>query len=337
MKTLALCLAILAICLFQERSVSSEKKIILVDKAENRISDDLADVIKNESEENKDGGYNADANLVDCFSAMKYYYTGGRYHREPVLFRMYSPPKLEPGRKYPLVLWLHGFGESDNDNMRQLSHLQKAMDCFFGENRLEFFMIATQCPKDNPNWFLSVSPEGQGDAPIAIADEILRAVIEEYPVDTDRLGVMGLCSGGDAAWKYVAKHPGRFASLVPCSASVDNLHSSAFADIAVWVFNNKNDTVPYQSVKDFIGVINDQDGNAYLTLGETGGHDTWSNALTNKKVLSWMILQHLDKNGPPQNVDYCFRTRKSLFVMFGLPCLIILVTLLMRTPHAFKS
>ena len=37
-------------------------------------------------------------------------------------YRMIRPESMKAGKKYPLVLFLHGAGERGNDNERQLTH-----------------------------------------------------------------------------------------------------------------------------------------------------------------------------------------------------------------------
>ena len=37
-------------------------------------------------------------------------------------YRMLSPAETDPGKKYPLVLFLHGSGERGDDNEKQLAH-----------------------------------------------------------------------------------------------------------------------------------------------------------------------------------------------------------------------
>jgi len=37
-------------------------------------------------------------------------------------YRLLKPEKIEPGKRYPLVLLLHGIGERGTDNARQLIH-----------------------------------------------------------------------------------------------------------------------------------------------------------------------------------------------------------------------
>ncbi|MGL6193276.1 MAG: alpha/beta hydrolase-fold protein, partial [Thermoguttaceae bacterium] len=201
-------------------AVASEPKIILVEKSKEVSRREILEAAASESEKNDDGGYNANPSVVDCFAAMKYHYTGGRYDNEPIKFRMLFPTYIDPDKKYPLVIWFHGVGESGDDNTRQLSHVQSTIEFLTGKGKLDFFMIVTQCPADNTNWTASVEGgDGKGDAPLTIANEILETVIQEYPIDTNKISVFGLCSGGNAAWEYTRQHPGRFAAMVAGSAT----------------------------------------------------------------------------------------------------------------------
>lgn len=309
---------------------SGERKIILVENAKTVSDDEVQEAAASASEKNPDGGYDANTHVVDIFAVMKYHYTGGRYHDEPILFRMLHPEHLQPGKKYPLIIWLHGAGESGSDNTRQLSHVQMAMKELAGKDKLDFYMILTQCPGDNIHWETSISPEGQGDAPLTIANEILETALEEFPIDTNRISVIGVCSGGGTAWSYVAKHPERFAAMASCSATPGSLPVSLYRETAIWVFNNKDDTVPYKEVVLYIDRINASGGTAWLTLRDTGGHDTWYNALVNKHVIGWLVLQDKRYGGPPADVVFHHRTDGESFQLFGWPALVILVVSLIN-------
>ncbi|MDR1492854.1 MAG: hypothetical protein LBT05_09050 [Planctomycetaceae bacterium] len=258
---------------------------------------------------------------------MEYHYTGGRYVNQPIKFRMLMPDKIQPDKKYPLIVWFHGMGESGNDNTRQLSHVQSTMELIAGKNKLDFFMIATQCPPDNKSWENSISKEGKGDSPMTIAEKIFDTVIQEYPIDTNKLGAFGLCSGGQAAWNLVGKYPKRFASLGVCSTSPP-LNRQDFLFASIWAFNNKDDTAPWETMERFVNLINAAGGNAYLTLNEIGGHDSWTNALRKEKVVGWMLLQNLKSPGAPQGVVCYHRTSGKVFGMFGLPILATLSVLI---------
>ncbi|MGL6193705.1 MAG: hypothetical protein ACRC2T_02645, partial [Thermoguttaceae bacterium] len=121
------------------------------------LVDDVAD---QESEKHADGGYVANTSVVDCFTAMSYQYTGGRYVNETINFRLRMPEKTISGKKYPLLIWLHGVGESGDDNTRQLSHIQSTIEFLAGKNSMDFYLLATQCPADNTSWATSISQDG---------------------------------------------------------------------------------------------------------------------------------------------------------------------------------
>ena len=65
-----------------------------------------------------------------------------------VLYRLASPEKTEPGKKYPLVLFLHGSGERGTDNTAQMKHGVPAI--LAGAEKLNepVFLIAPQCPPE---------------------------------------------------------------------------------------------------------------------------------------------------------------------------------------------
>ncbi|MGL6194396.1 MAG: hypothetical protein ACRC2T_06190, partial [Thermoguttaceae bacterium] len=139
------------------------------------------------------------------------------------------------------------------------------------------------------------------------------------------ISVFGLCSGGNAAWEYTRQHPGRFAAMVAGSATPPSAAKPEdFVQTAVWVFNNEDDTAPYEVTQTFIETINASGGNAFLTLKKFGGHDSWTNALAKDKVVGWMILQDLEKGGPPSAVICFHRTPLQVFGLFGVPAIAII-------------
>ncbi len=270
-------------------------------------------------------GYYADPQIVDCFAAMEYRYTGGRYENKPIPFRLRCPQAVEPGKKYPLIVWFHGRGESGDDNSRQLAHLQIAMEFFAGKNQRDFFVLATQCPGDNNQWTRSLEPEGKGDAPMTIAGEIMEALLQEYPIDPNRLSACGFSSGGTGAWEFGRKSPRRLAALGACSGNpVKAATPEEYLGPAIWAFNNIGDAgVSSEEATLFIEAINSGGGNAFLSLYDQSGHNSWTKAMREEKIIGWLILQSLEKQGPPQGIICRPLSQTSQFALFGLPVLII--------------
>lgn len=335
-KNRSLFLPLLGVMLLPGQVFAAEKKIVQIEPPKRITAAEIKKSSQAESEKNADGGYNANTNVVDSFAAMEYrYYTGGRYTNEPIKFRLLSPDDVQSGKTYPLLICFHGKGESGDDNTRQLAHLQSTIELLAGKNKLDIFVLVTQCPEDNPYWDVSLSNEGKGDAPITILEEILNDVLEEYPIDAEKICVYGHCSGGNAAWQFVDTHPGTVAALVVCSAHPGGSAPESFLKTSVWAFHNKDDDTPSEPTELIVEEINALGGNAFLTLNETGGHDSWSGALGKNKAVLWMALQTLGKTGPPQGVTYVSnRSSLDVFMLFVLPIVLIVVqiVLLRRKP-----
>ena len=272
------------------------------------------------------GGHNRYPHLVRCFAVMEYRYTGGRYEEENIRFRLHRPRTMQPGQKYPMIVWLHGRGDADDENERQLTHVQSMIDLLAGKKAEDFFVLAVSCPEDNRHWMRSTVADAKGDAPITVTSEIMEAIIAEYPIDPNKIGVFGISSGANCAWEYVRRNPNRLAAMVACSGEPpSDVLPDDFLNTAVWSFANRFDlSVPYADTQQFIDAINADGGNAYQTVYDASGHDSWTHAMRRDKAIHWLLLQSRDRPGPPPGVVCRPLSVRNQLVMFALPTLLIL-------------
>ena len=63
----------------------------------------------------------------DAYEARSVIYTGGEYKEEVFHYRLLKPAKIEEGKKYPVIFFLHGAGERGDDNAKQLVHFAGQM------------------------------------------------------------------------------------------------------------------------------------------------------------------------------------------------------------------
>ena len=75
-------------------------------------------------------------------------YTGGEYKDEVFKYRLLTPKQIEDGKKYPLILYLHGAGERGQDNIAQLAYLPEQMSQPAWRADFPCFLIAPQCRPD---------------------------------------------------------------------------------------------------------------------------------------------------------------------------------------------
>jgi predicted esterase len=253
----------------------------------------LDEIIKEPSKPFAGGGYAAHPVLLKYFTEQTYIYTGGRYNETPIHYRLFMPEQTKPDTKYSLVVWLHGAGESDDDNIRQLSHLQHIVDYIAGKRKRDFYLLATQCPKDNGSWMSSMSQEGKGDAPLTVTAEIMRHLLNEYPIDPDCVTVAGLSSGGSATWEYAAQCNDVVTAMAAFSSNPPSIQTQAkLKDISIWLFNSTDDGgTPIDNLRNATARLKNQGYKIHLTEYPTASHDSWGPALRQDDAFGWLLAQ----------------------------------------------
>ncbi len=234
------------------------------------------------------------------FSAtFEHRYTGGQYQDELFRYRLFVPRSLQPTKRYPLLIWLHGFGEAGSDNLLSLRHIEYlAFKDFYHTNpeQYQFFILVVQTTKDNPMWFKQSGREEPDDILTVLVD-ILRKTMREYPIDPDRISVMGVSSGGNGCWELALRYPDLFASAVPISSrGGDESRADRLKNIPIWVFHNLDDQgTPMTGDEAMVAAVQAAGGNVHLTLPthipELGRHDAWTDAFESHDILGWMLAQ----------------------------------------------
>ncbi|WP_298651350.1 prolyl oligopeptidase family serine peptidase [uncultured Proteiniphilum sp.] len=222
---------------------------------------------------------------------------------DSLLYRQLNPLKIEKGKKYPLVLFLHGAGERGSDNISQLHH--GALMFTNPVNREEYpaFVLFPQCPADlywptpkRPDGFQQENPfpfDAEISKPLALTKELLDKIIETYPVDTDRIYIVGLSMGGMGTFDMVCRFPDLFAAAIPVCGGIhtDRLHDFS-SKTAFRIFHGDADpVVPVRFSRE-----------AYLKLKAEGAdveyiefpgvnHGSWDPAFNRPDFMSWLFEQ----------------------------------------------
>jgi poly(3-hydroxybutyrate) depolymerase len=275
-----------------------------------------------EMEDKRTGGHGSTPHpvLVYCFEERSFQYTGGKYNNAEIKYRLHVPKKISFGKKYPLVVHLHGVGESGSDNTLSLAHLHSTLPMMVGPEQEDFFLLVLQCPRDNRVWTFRPTKDGNLDILVAAMEH----VIANNPIDEQRLSTFGLSSGGDGVWRLLVAHPEKFAAAVPTSsgATRDIQQPASLAQTAIWTFRNQNDgSADVTSVREAMRVINGTGGYMKLTEFSQGGHAAWRNAMDECNCVSWMIAQKRGGwfNPPPEREFYRSRSLFNCFFAFFLP------------------
>lgn len=169
-------------------------------------------------------------------------------------YRLFYPYKYDQTRKYPLILTLHGVGESGIDNWLHITknRLAEIWADDTTQAKQNCFVVSPQCPVSRKwvevaawtNCYYSTQTIAQS-IPLAIALTLIDSLKREFPIDTNRLYVTGLSMGGYGTWDLVSRYPGKFAAAVPVCGGNDTSTASVLKNVSVWAFHGAQDpTVP---------------------------------------------------------------------------------------------
>jgi predicted esterase len=296
---------------------------------------EIRELVKMEDDRTRGMGQTPHPILVYCFEERSFKYTGGKYENAEIKYRLRIPTKIVKGKKYPLVVHLHGVGEAGTDNTMSLAHLHSILPLMVGEEQQDFFLMVLQCPPNNRVWTFESTRDGNLDVVIAATDH----VIENNPIDENRLSLFGLSSGGYGVWQWLLKSPDKFTAAVPtsCGSPNDFKRLVNLKQTAIWTFRNKNDgNAPVESICEAMRIINSSGGFMELTQLDQGGHAAWRSAMDEFNCFGWMIVQKRDGwfNPPPEREVYTYRSASNCFFAFFLPLLLAAGMLIFQgTPY----
>lgn len=225
-------------------------------------------------------------------------------------YRLLRPATIEPGRRYPVVLFLHGAGERGTDNVAQLAHLPTWMAEPAMRHRYPCFLIAPQCRSERSwsvfDWKTSVAePLAAMPTPdLAAAIAALDAVMAAEPVDMDRVFLTGLSMGGYGSWDLAARRPDSFAAVIPICGGGDEATADRLAPLPIWCFHGVDDhVVPVERSRTMIAAIEAAGGRAIFSELPGVGHDSWTPTYRNPAVLDWLFAQRRDGHSGKSRVE----------------------------------
>ncbi|HVP89977.1 MAG TPA: alpha/beta hydrolase-fold protein [Terriglobales bacterium] len=238
--------------------------------------------------------------LADRFASLVHRNADG----EQMPYRLFTPDGRVPGRKYPLVVFLHGAGGSGTDNVKQL----QGANVFGGlvwalpenQQRHPCFVVA---PQSDVNWPCVIIEAGQRPRlcpgqrlgkGARLAFEIIDKLVAERPIEPSRIYVTGHSMGGAGVWHMIARRPCFFAAAVPVCGLPDFADAVAAARIPVWNFNGALDPIePAERQRRWIAKIVKAGGDPIYTEYAGVEHDSFEWAYTEPALVQWMFAQRL--------------------------------------------
>lgn len=212
-------------------------------------------------------------------------------------YRWHQPPKFEPGKTYPMLVYMHGAGSRGTNNV---GHLYWAAPLVFDlEKRFgkDYFFLAGQVPKGK-RWVEVDWSSTAHKMPTEPSEtmgrqiEFLEKAFRELPIDRSRVYVTGLSMGGYGTWDLICRKPEWFAAAIPVCGGGDVRMAERLRDLPIWAYHGDLDTtVPTVRSRNMVRAIWEAGGNVrYSELPEVA-HCSWIQAYGNEKTLDWLYSQ----------------------------------------------
>jgi predicted peptidase len=198
---------------------------------------------------------------------------------EEVPYLLYLPKEYhEGGEAHPVMLFLHGRGES-NGPLSIVAKWGPPRMAARGVN-LPYILVSPQCPR-NDRW----SSETQQQRVL----KLLEAMTRKYNGDRRRTYLTGLSMGGYGSWALAASQPQRFAAIAPICGKGDPSQAAKMTHIPIWVWHGDDDSaVDFQHSVDMVEAIKAAGGQQVrFTTLEGIGHNSWSAAYATPQLFSW--------------------------------------------------
>jgi predicted peptidase len=221
-------------------------------------------------------------------------------------YRILYPENAEPGKIYPLIVFLHGSGERGSDNALQLFH---GGDLFLKSDLRKQYpavVIFPQCPLGQA-W--SVFPHGHRDTtdgfnqllnldtlstPERLVKGLMDSLARHKRIDKKRIYLGGLSLGGFGTYDLVIHYPKYFAAAFPiCGQANIPLYVKKAKSLPVWIFHGaKDNVVNPKPDRDLIRTLKDAGAkNARYTEYPEATHNSWDNAFAEPDLLPWLFSQ----------------------------------------------
>jgi predicted peptidase len=219
--------------------------------------------------------------------------------------RILTPLNFTSGKKYPLVVFLHGASERGSDNEKQLIWGGKLF--LDSANRVKFpaIVVFPQCPSDS-TWSnltrgnVTDSLGGftfNADRPIRKPMELvlnfIDTLVKNGNVEKERIYIGGLSLGGFGTFEILWRRPDLFAAAFPiCGGGMPGQVKLYTEKLPIWVFHgDKDPVVPVSNSRIMVNALNQHKARVKYTEYPGVGHDSWNNAFAEPELLPWLFAQ----------------------------------------------
>jgi predicted peptidase len=153
-------------------------------------------------------------------------------------YLVFLPPRWTKDTLHPVMLFMHGAGGLNNENNIRGQSLGRKLATPEFAASVEHVVL------------LPIAPSRPWSDHFDHVDRLLEYALEELCGDPNRIVITGQSLGGNGCWELAARHPTKFAAVMPIcgyterdSPTAPPALVSALAKLPIWAHHGANDTV----------------------------------------------------------------------------------------------
>lgn len=217
-------------------------------------------------------------------------------------YRLLLPENYNPGKEYPMILFLHGSGERGNNNEAQLVHGGELFLRDINRQKFPAIVVFPQCSQ-NDSWINltdTLDAAGKRDfvfntavkptRAMHIVEKLIKYLIFQYPITKRQLYVGGLSLGGMGTYDIVRLHPKLFVAAFPICGAADVSIVPKLKKVNWWIFHGGKDgnVNPKYSIA-MAAAIKQSNIPVKLTIYPDAGHNCWDNVFAEPGLMEWLF------------------------------------------------
>ena len=187
----------------------------------------------------------------------------------------------------PVILFLHGAGESGTDGVLPTTvGIGPAIDA--QPERFPAIVVFPQASRGYGWRGFNLR------AAIAALDDVERA----FETDADRVYVTGISMGGYGTWRLAYEQPERFAAAVPICGGFDGppedrpIAAQRLARLPQWAFHgDADDIIRVDESRAMVQALREAGANVRYTEYAGARHNSWDRAYAEPELMPWMLGQ----------------------------------------------
>ena len=200
-------------------------------------------------------------------------------------YRLAPPIDIETGKRYPLILSLHGAGGIGDDNRSQFRSWNGPMARPAWRRSYPAFVLV---PQAKPGAFWGERTRGRGLNNVYVRNllpvifELIDELVDRFPIDESRIYALGASMGGAGTWETIAARPDLFAAAIPvCPGGRPLADVSSLVDLPIWAFHGDQDqTTPVANSRTMFQLLQAAGGNLKYTELRGIPHSSWIQAFS---------------------------------------------------------